>query len=131
MKLRIYGNSIRLRLNQSEVRDLAAGQPVEERTELAPEPLVYRIESFDAGDAIGASLARGELRVVVPRAQARRWADGDDVAMTAEVPSTRGGERVRLLIEKDFRCLHGPAQEQADCYPNPRAEAPADAPLSP
>ena len=132
MKLRIYGNSVRLRLNQPEVRQLAAGQPVEERTDLPPEPLAYRIESSPTADAITASFARSGLRVTVPAAIARRWAGGDDVALAADVPSVRAGaEPVRLLIEKDFQCLHGSAEEQSECFPNPRARATADAPLSP
>ena len=131
MKLRIYGNSIRLRLNRSEVRALAAGQAVEQRTELAPEPLTYRIETSGGADAISATLAGGQLRVTVPRLGARQWAEGDDVAMAHEIPSARGGEPVRLLIEKDFQCMHGEAEDQADCFPNPRAETPVDAPLSP
>jgi hypothetical protein len=45
MKLRIRGNSIRLRLSRGEVARIAAGEGVEERTELSSQPLIYALST--------------------------------------------------------------------------------------
>lgn len=51
MRLRIKGNSLRLRLTRSEVARLSVGEPVEESTEFAPDHVLrYRIQPGDGPD---------------------------------------------------------------------------------
>ena len=120
MKLRLRGNTLRLRLRQGEVRQLAETGWVEERTEFAPgsPPLVYALRADDA-PAVGASFDRGHIIVRVPRATARQWAAGEQVGI--EGAQETGGEPLHILIEKDFACLDAAAGEsQDDAFPNPR-----------
>jgi len=118
MKLRIYGNSVRLRLTQSEVRSVQLGQAVEGRTNLFPDALVYRIESRRHCETTSASFVRGKLCVTLPRVVAEEWAGSDTVGIDAQLPAS-SGQPLRLLIEKDFHCLHGSAEAQEDYFPNP------------
>lgn len=118
MKLRISGNSIRLRLTRSEVQRLASGQPLGERLDLPPAPLSYSIETKTDGE-MSASLDERGLCISAPLGAVQRWSSGDEVGIEGEVPG-REGKSIRLLIEKDFRCAHDPAEVQADCFPNPR-----------
>src|SRR5690242_3642190 len=121
MKIRLYGNSVRVRLSRSEVDRLADGQTVEQRTDLHPQPLRFRIQPIEQLDLEAGILVRfadGEMHITLPLDAIRRWRDGDDPG----VESTTG--RVNLLIEKDFRCLHDNSQDQADCFPNPLAANP-------
>jgi hypothetical protein len=52
---------------------------------------------------------------------ARRWAEGAEVSLEGSVAGAGGRGAVSVLIEKDFQCLHGSPEDQADCFPNPRA----------
>ena len=120
MKLRISGNSIRLRLTRSESERLASGQRLQERLDLPPAPLSYWLETKEVGE-ISAWLGAGELRITAPLDAVRRWSSSDEVGIEGAVPGA-SGKQIRLLIEKDFRCAHDPADVQADCFPNPREE---------
>ena len=121
MKLRIRGNSLRLRLGQGEVRRLADGGAVEERTDFAANgpALVYALRTADA-DATSATFDGGRITVTVPRAVAQEWASTAQVGIEASQPAGNG-DVLRILIEKDFECLDAPAGEpQSDAFPNPR-----------
>lgn len=119
MKLRIRGNSIRLRLGQSETAMLARGETVEESTDLGPgQKFVYAVAAGDA-EAITASFAGGRLEVAIPHARAAEWAAGDEVSLAASQPAGTGGE-LSILIEKDFACLKPrEAEEDRDTFPHP------------
>jgi len=104
MKLRIRGDSIRLRLTRSEVADLVAKGVVAEHTRLPAGPgFGYQLGADAHARAVGATFEAGVLRVAVPAAAAAAWAASEDVAIRAEVP-VEGGT-LAILIEKDFPCL--------------------------
>ena len=120
MKLRVRGNSLRLRLGQGEVRRLAQEGLVEERTEFAPgaAALVYAIRTSD-GPGVSATFEGGQITVNIPRATARQWATSEQVGVEGSQPAGSGS--LRILIEKDFECMDAAAGEsQADAFPNPR-----------
>jgi hypothetical protein len=119
MKLRVHQNAIRLRLTQSEVQRLASGESIEEQTPPFPQALIYRIETGDVSE-IAIRFANGTLTVLLPREIAQSWAKSAEVGIESELPGS-GGEKIRLLIEKDFHCLHGPPADREDCFPNPLA----------
>ena len=114
MKLRIKGDTIRLRLTQSEVTAVANGDVVVETTSL-PQPFAYALET--SGERIGAAFAEGRMTVSIPRAVAARWAGTEEVSLRGR----EGG--VEILVEKDFACLIPPeGEEDPDAFPNPQAE---------
>lgn len=120
MKLRVRGNSLRLRLTRSEVDQLAAGAaPVEERVRFAPgSALVYSIERGERS-ALRAELEGTTVRVIAPRAVVEAWAGSDEVGFEAEQP-TGDGQTLRVLVEKDWNCLTSrPGEEDVDTFPNP------------
>ena len=119
MKLRIRGNSIRLRLGQTEAAMLARGEAVEEFTDLGPgQKFVYAVT---AGDAVGitAAFGDGRLEISVPHSTAAEWANGDEVSLSGTQPTSDGSE-LQIAIEKDFACLkpRGP-EEDRDSFPHP------------
>ena len=117
MKLRIKGDTIRLRLTQSEVAAVANGNIVAETTAL-PQPFTYVLAT--AGETIGAAFANGRMTVNIPERTAVRWAGTEEVSLRG----CEGG--VEILVEKDFTCLTPREGEEApDAYPNPLAERPA------
>jgi hypothetical protein len=123
MKLRIRGDSVRLRLTRGEVARLGAGGRVEEATRFGPGPedrLAYSLETSEEAGGIRAAYSAGLVRLVLPGSLAREWAGSEQVSLEAEQP-LGGGESLRVLVEKDFACLtkRGGA-EDADTYPHPQ-----------
>ena len=113
MKLRFHSNSLRLRLSRSDIARLADTGVVEEIVTFAPEEiLAYSIE-FGVGDEIAASFENGRIRIVLPASLAKRWASSDETGLEGSSGS------LRVLIEKDFECLHRDSAEDADSFPNP------------
>ena len=114
MKLRIKGDTIRLRLTRSEVDAVASGKAVVERTSLS-QPFSYALET--SGETMGAAFADGRMTVNVPHAVAARWASTEEVSLRGR----EGG--VEILVEKDFACLiPREGEEDPDAFPNPLAQ---------
>lgn len=123
MKLRIRGNSLRFRLTQTEVARLRSAETVRESVcfPSSSMKLTYLLETSEHLQRISAGFSDGEVRVSVPAALARSWAEGDQVGME-ESESLGDGGKLRVLIEKDFRCLElRPGEDESDNFPHPQA----------
>ena len=116
MKLRLRENSIRLRVNRQELNRLASGKGLKEsvvfpgNTKLSyllapasqPEPIVL----FDGSG----------IRVSVPSRTVKQWADSQDIGIYLDFPA--GDALLKVAIEKDLECLHGPEEERdPDAFP--------------
>jgi len=129
MKLRLQSNSIRFRLKQGDVTQFAEALHVEESVVMGAGPentFLYALEASNDVDTPRVRLQPRGLVVQLPAETVRRWAEGSDVGIEAVLP-IRGAESLRLLIEKDFACLHGPSEDNVDTFPHPLAEAEAEA----
>ena len=114
MKLRMQGNSLRLRLNRAEVTSLAETGRVEEVVQFGPDAAFrYILETTQEGDAPCALLLDGGVRVLVPETKAREWASTERVAISGEQTP------LNILVEKDFQCLHGESELDPEAFPNP------------
>ena len=121
MKLRIKGNSLRLRITRSEVDRLVNDGRIEETTWLGRDDgsrIRYVLEHEAGAKAVGLRFDPPVLAVTVPTSQAREWAQGDEVGIYACVDLGARGA-LDLVIEKDFACLHGTDEENEDAFPNP------------
>lgn len=122
MKLRIRGDSVRIRLSQTEVRSLIEHGRIEESARLGPEPsdvLVYGVVIGTTESAIACSWLSGRLLVVIPPALAQDWAAGETVGLAASQPVVDGAV-LRILIEKDLACTTPrPEEDDRDAFPNP------------
>jgi hypothetical protein len=123
MKLRIRENSIRLRLKQSEVEQLASGQGIAEQTRFPDSVLIYRLVTAETG-ATSASFSNGELTVTLLKSEVVEWAQTDQVSIIAE-QALEQDEALSILVEKDFQCLapgdHRLCDDDHDTYPHPNA----------
>ena len=121
MKLRIKGDSLRLRLTRTEVEQLAATGSVEDRIRFgADSALVYRLSREEQGDQLTASFAQDAIEVHVPPTAARRWCSSDEVTLAGV--QNKGGADLRILVEKDFACLKPREDEdESDHFPHPQA----------
>src|SRR4051794_38897718 len=113
MKLRLQGNSLRLRLGRSEVANLRDRGAVEEIVAFQlGGKLTYRIQSHAKAETLRAEFETGRITVSVPIGTADAWATSDEVGLYAQ----DGG--LKIAIEKDFRCLTR-TEEEPDAFPHP------------
>lgn len=115
MKLRIKGNTIRIRLNETEVNLLAEGSTVVEETNFPSSRLTYKIqpstsESVDFKDEI--------VYVNLLQAEIDGWAITDEVTISKAV-TLPNGDILSILVEKDFKCLTVRPEDESELYPNP------------
>ena len=123
MKLRIRGDSIRLRLKRGEVARIAEGKSIVEETHFPTSVLTYRVDVSE-NDAMAAEYKDSNVVISLPAARIAEWANADEVSIVA-TQGLAGGANLTILVEKDFSCLdpgHGRDDEDdADTYPHPSA----------
>lgn len=125
MKLRIRGNSIRLRLTKSDIAQFAAAGKVEEIVEfgLAKPAFSYRLDKTEEVDVVCTSFEDNCLKISIPAAHADEWISSDSVGIES-AQSIGDNNVLRILIEKDFACLEKRAgEDDSDTFKNPHAES--------
>ena len=116
MKLRIQGDSIRLRLTVGEVAAIGRGEAVRETTHLEGERFGYSLTPLADATVVAAAFDGGLMRVTLPTRMAQRWAETEEVSLHGAAGA------VSILVEKDFDCLEPRAgDEKLDTFPNPKA----------
>ena len=115
MKLRLQGNSVRLRLTRSEVEQLRDVGLVEESIDFGGgDVFAYRLKSWPEPGPGRTGFRQGTVTVSVPAEVAQAWAGSDEVGIYAQSGA------IAISIEKDFRCLSRPTgQQDPDAYPHP------------
>jgi len=121
MKLRIKGNSLRLRVSPSEMEQLLQSGRVEETIYFGADEdarLTYALEHSTQAEAMTVRYRPREVTVLISSREVRSWAEGNGVGMYGATGSAQGP--LELAIEKDFACLDKAAAENADTFPNPK-----------
>jgi hypothetical protein len=123
MKLRIQGNSLRLRLNRSDVEQFrTSGVCAESLRFDSNSQLTYTLETSSQLTAMEVRYVQDYIRVLLPLDMAEEWTGSDRISLSLRSASDCGPS---LLIEKDFQCLHreerNPADD-ADAFPNPAGD---------
>jgi hypothetical protein len=119
MKLRIKGDSLRIRITPSEMRTFLEQGRIAQTIHFAAAPdarLTYALEHAASAE-INLRYEHSEAAVIIPTYQARAWADGDEVGLYASIPNGNG--MLEVAIEKDWACLDRGEAENADTFPNP------------
>ena len=120
MKLRIKGDSLRLRVTPTEMARLLEAGRIEETVHFGPDEaarLTYILEYSDV-PAIEVRHAPPQLTVILPTESARAWANGADVGLYGSVSVATG--RLEIAIEKDWACLDKKDSGDEDTFPNPK-----------
>ncbi len=121
MKIRIYDDSVRLRLDRGEVEAVGRGEPVLCRTRF-PGGGEFRYQ-LSAGqvEAVTAEFTDGCITVTLPAATAQQWAQTESEVSIRDTADVSAGA-LALLIEKDFECLEPRAgEDQSNRFVNPKA----------
>lgn len=119
MKLRLKGDTVRLRLTQTEVKQLAEGVPVEleTRIDLATVFLV-RLQTWHLAVA-SVVLRESTFQIQVPAGDTTAWADSMQEGLEYRVDNGFP-EGLLLWVEKDFNCLKPrPGEDESDHFPHP------------
>lgn len=122
MKLRIHGNTLRLRLNRSDVEQFRQTGICAGALRFGPgSQLTYVLERTSRSTVMEAQYRQDCIRVLVPLETAQEWAGSDQISLSLNRTDHSGPS---LLIEKDFQCLErddANANDDADAFPNPSA----------
>lgn len=121
MKLRIKGNSLRLRVSRSELDRLVAGESLEDTIRFSPEPqakLTYALEVAAGASSATVRYSQHRIAVVVGHEELRIWNQASQVGVYAGV-EVCADELLELSIEKDFACLDRSDEENEDTFANP------------
>src|SRR5829696_6309326 len=112
MKLRIKGNSLRLRLSKPEVEKLAVAKYIEERTSFGNNTFSYALQSKDGGEKLSADFDGGKITVFIPEVFIKDWAVNKVTGFNTMEQVNDAGS-LYILVEKDFKCLDE-TEDQAD-----------------
>ena len=103
MKLRIHGNSLRLRLNGSEIQQLRNMGLCSHTLQFGPgSQLTYTLETSSELKEMDAQYRQDCIRILLPLDLAREWTESDRISLSLN----RTDGRPSLLIEKDLPCAH-------------------------
>ena len=118
MKLRMKGNSLRIRLTKTEVDKLSNTGCLEEHTVFTGNQFIYALQAVDNATVLSASLDINKITMFVPRAFLSGWPQNDITGIDVHMPINEK-ESLYLLLEKDFVCLDENTEDQSDNYENP------------
>lgn len=121
MKIRIKGNSIRVRLTQTEIANFGKDGIIEEETRFpGGNSFRYCLQRKTGINRLEAALTDNCITIGIPEPLSTEWTTTDRVGFDDRL-ELDNGQQLLLLIEKDFVCLDNTLEDQSDNYPNPRA----------
>jgi hypothetical protein len=123
MKLRIKGNTLRIRVSRSELAKLLGGERVEDAIQFTSAPesrLTYSLQAAPQSKAIAIEWKPQWVTVSISKERMNKWALESEVGIYEAIHLGPAGS-LAVTIEKDFACLDGSDGENADSFDNPRA----------
>ena len=118
MKIRIKGNSIRLRLTKSEIEKLGSLGKVQESTCFNSDYLHYELILNENIKEITANFAANTICVAIPKQNVNTLCNTDIVGCENHM-QLANGEQLHILVEKDFKCIDKTDEDQSDNYEHP------------
>lgn len=118
MKLRIKGDTLRLRLSQDDITQLKTHNRLEAVCRFSPtSSLIYQIISSQ--ELTQADLADHHIVVMLTKDQIATLTNDEEAGISAVVDNGHP-EGLKILVEKDYQCLIPRAHEdESNLYPNP------------
>lgn len=123
MKIRIKGNSVRLRLTKSEVVAFAEHGVVKESTAFGENLFTYALKAKNGISQLEADYSHNTITIYFPEENQKAWALNSIVGYSNSIDWNEKGA-LSLLVEKDFTCLDNTIEDQSDNFPNPKLDLP-------
>lgn len=122
MKLRIKDNSARMRLTRSELERFGKEGYIEANTSFVSNLFTYalQVRSDEYGHELSADFKDNTIIIYMPEKMAKEWVETEIVGFETWM-DVDNGEKLYLLLEKDFKCLDDIAEDQSDNFDNPLA----------
>ena len=121
MKIRMLNNSIRFRLKEPEVKLFRQTGSITEALEFgaaAEDQLRFTLQAVPDA-SLSASFQHNAVTIYVPLATAEKWTGSDMIGFDGSIDTAKG-KIIRVLVEKDFKCLDGREEDNEGAYPNPQ-----------
>ncbi|HKR04666.1 MAG TPA: hypothetical protein VJY62_08505 [Bacteroidia bacterium] len=118
MKIRIKGNSLRIRLTRPEIDFFGAEGYLEEKTNFGKTTLTYALKSKTGIVELSADFTDNKITMFIPEHLAKQWTTTEKVGYENEM-EIGDGKKLFLLLEKDFKCLDNTTEDQSDNFENP------------
>lgn len=120
MKIRIRDNSVRLRLERGEVDLIREKGVVTSRTGFpGGRYFTYSVESSPASVNPAAFFSDNAITVRIPETTVLAWATTQQVSIAGE-QTLDDGEKLQILVEKDFACLAPrEGEDESDMFEHP------------
>ena len=125
MKLRIKGNSLRIRVTRSELGRFQAGGRIEDTIHFTSAPeakLTYALETALQASPVTVRYGSREVTVILSKDQARIWEAPSEVGVYTTLDMGSAGS-LEVVVEKDFACIDRTDEDQTDTFANPSAGA--------
>jgi hypothetical protein len=123
MKLRIQGNSLRLRVTRPELKRLEEGGEVAEIIHFGAEleeSLRYTLVVATQTEPVMVNYHANSIAVSITLDQMRLWSEESQVGIYARLEVGSTGT-LEVAVEKDFKCLENRGEKDEDAFPNPLA----------
>jgi hypothetical protein len=125
MKLRIKGNSLRLRVSRSELARFQAAGRIEETIHFTAAPeatLTYALESALRSSPVSVQYGTRAVTIILSQDRARIWEAQNEVGIYTTLDMGPAGS-LEVVVEKDFACLDRSNEDNSDTFTNPLAGA--------
>jgi hypothetical protein len=123
MKLRINQQSIRLRLSQNDIANLRLNSTLSvalfwgiQEDDL----LVYKLSIIEEGVS-QVKISAEEINIMILKPELEHWLKNDDV-VSFECSFPTLSSPLKVLIERDFKCLTPRNEDEGDLFENPNGK---------
>jgi len=117
MKLRIKGNSVRLRLSKTDVSIICNKGLLKDKTSFGKNIFIYTLESAKDAENLSAVFSDSKMTIYIPEIFLKDWEKNDVIGFDNGVK--RGSDELFILVEKDFQCIDETEEDQSDNFENP------------
>ena len=123
MKLRIKGQSLRLRVSRSELARILEGGHVEEEiqfTAMHDAKFIYALASADQSCPVSVQYEPQKVTVMLSKDRIAKWRSEGEVGVYGTLDIGAAGS-IEVIVEKDFACLDRSDEGNEDTFANPHA----------
>ena len=118
MKIRMKGNSIRLRLSKTDLHTLEKNLPVTDAVDFGETKLAYSLVPSSQHDDMQATFLNNTITINIPEVFSQAWNQNEIISIEARQKLSEGNS-LYILVEKDFQCLDKTSEDQSDFFTNP------------